>query len=351
METQAQVEQLTAQEAFPTGQPEPVLPDPAPNVKPRARWRRFFGWFWCSTEFSRTRSVLAAESAARRRFRTRARMATDFAERASEPQLSNGATNTDAVACELYRQSLYWAILAIKAPEVEDARPELRALLDAPDVRALLGDGPALELLETEDLTDLSGRPAQEQSRLLFTLREAAERALLLLEAPQHELSVLWLKRLVRSSIILIVLALCVVMAFAVRDLREQNADLALNKPWRASSNAVTGCGSPLQFCDDSPSYFFHTADEKDPWVEIDLEEAKDFSAVRLIARRDCCFERGLPLVVEVSLDQTKWKQVAKRTETYKSLKLEFPRQHARYVRVRAVGVTMLHLAAVRVLP
>lgn len=350
METQAQAQQLTAPEAIPTGQPEPVL-EPGPTVKPRARWRRFFGWFWCSTEFSQVRGALAGESAARRRFRTRARTASDFAERAAEPQLASGATNPDAVACELYRQSLYWALLALKAPEGTDARPDLRALLHAPDVRALIGDGSALELLETEDFTDLSGRTAEEQSRLLFTLRGAAERALLLLERPLHELDVLWLRRLVRSSIILIVLGLCVAMAFALGSLREQNSDLALNKPWHASSSAAAGCSSPLQYCDDSPSYFFHTAEERDPWVEIDLGDAKDFSAVRLINRRDCCRERGLPMVVEVSSDQAKWKQVARQTQAFRSLKLDFPRQHARYVRVRAVGTTILHLAAVRVLP
>jgi hypothetical protein len=350
METQAQTEQLTALGAIPTGQPEPV-PEPAPSAKPRSRWRRILGWFWCSTEFARARGALADESAARRRFRARARTASDFAERASEPQLSNGATNPDTVACELYRQSLYWAILALKAAEDEDARPNLRALLHAPEVRALLGDGPAFELLATEDFTDLTGLTAQEQSRLLFTLREAAERSLQLLEKPLHELNVLWLRRLVRSSIILIVLGLFVVFSFVLRDLREQRADLAMNKSWRASSSAATGCSSPLQSCDDSPSYFFHTADERDPWLEIDLGEPKDFSAVRLISRRDCCFERGLPLVVEVSNDQTKWKQVARQTETYRSVKLEFPKQHARYVRARAVGLTILHLAAVRVLP
>ena len=95
METHAPAEQLSAQQTAPTGEPERV-PEPSPRLVPRARWRRFFGWFWCSAAFAQARAALAEESEARRRYRTRARTARDFAERACEPQLRDGGTNPDA---------------------------------------------------------------------------------------------------------------------------------------------------------------------------------------------------------------------------------------------------------------
>jgi N-acetylgalactosamine 4-sulfate 6-O-sulfotransferase len=285
-------------------------------------------------------------------------MARDFAQRASEPQLADGATNPDAVACELYRQSTYWSLLALKSDEVSETLPSLSTLVRDPDVRALLAEAgsdssgsSALDLLHREDFGNLSERTAEEQSRLLFALRDSAERLLVLLERPENELRVPWLRRLLRIGAVLFALGMLLLMASAVRELREQRSDLAHNKHWRVSSSSITGCPSPQQYCDDSPSYFFHTSEEKDPWVEIDLQTPQVFSAVSIINRRDCCSERASPLVVEVSADQSKWKQVARREGGFRSWRVDFAPQRARYVRVRAVGRTQLHLAAVRILP
>lgn len=359
MEPQAPAEQLSAQETSPTVEPEPALAPPkAPGVTERARFRRMLAWFWCSSEFAALRTKLAQEPEARRRYRLRARAASEFAERACEPQLRDGATNPDAVACELYRQSVYWALLALSGASDPGGRPELSRLLRDAEVRALLGESdaaanpsPVLLLLEREDFVDLSERSAEEQSRLLFALRGTAERLLLLLEEPQSELYTLWLRRLVRVSASALALAAVLFLTFTISDLREQNADIAHGKAWRASSAAVTGCVSPLQFCDENPSFFFHTSEENDPWVELDLETPRDFSAVRIINRKDSYRERASPLVIEVSNDQSHWKQIARREGNFRSWRVDVGKQRARYVRVRLVGFKMLHLAAVRVLP
>lgn len=357
METQVAAEHLAAQEAVPTGQPGPA-PQPTPGLMPRARWRRVLGWFWCSTAFSEARSARARETEARRRFHARARTASDFAQRASEPRLAHDAMSSDAVACELYRQSVYWALLALKAQSSEGTRPDLASLLRDPGVRALLGKAdatsnanPALELLEREDLTDPSERTAEEQSRLLSVMRQASERLLLLLDRPRDELNALWLRRMVRTSIVFFVLGGLFLASLTVRNLREQSSDLAQSRAWRVSSSSVTGCASPQQYCDESPGFFFHTGEERDPWVELDLEAPRDFSALRIINRRDCCAERASPLVLEVSSDKEKWRQIARREGTFRSWRVDVGQQRARYVRVRAVGLKLLHLAAVRVLP
>jgi hypothetical protein len=356
METQASAGQLSAKEPALTEQPEPAAPVP-PRVIPRKRWRRFFGWFWCSSEFAEARAAFARQSDAERKYRARCEQAMTFARRASEPNLADGGGTPDAVACELYREAVYWALLALRADELgPSAKPTFTELFQEPRARALLGNAlsdtsPIRQLFSHLDLTDISERSAAEQSQALFLMRETAERLQLLVEQPQSRLGTLWLRRLVRVGVVLFVLGCLGAGAYTLRDLREQHADLAHDKSWRASSNAVTGCASPQQDCDDSPYFFVHTSEENDPWVEIDLQAPTDFSQVRVINRRDSYQERTSPIVLEVSSDQTHWKQIARHEGTFRTWKVDVGKQRARYLRVRAVGFKMLHLGGVRVLP
>ncbi|HWA72229.1 MAG TPA: discoidin domain-containing protein [Polyangiaceae bacterium] len=356
METQASAGQLSAKEPALTDQPEPAAPVP-PRVIPRKRWRRFFGWFWCSSEFAEARAALAKQSDAERRYRTRCKQAMTFARRASEPNFADGGGNPDAVACELYREAVYWALLTLRAHEFDSSvTPAFPELVEEPQARALLGKAlaetsPVRELFSRTDFVDISARTPAEQSQALFLMRETAERLQLLVEQPESRLGTLWLRRLVRVSVVFFVLGCLAASVFTLRELREQRADLAHGKNWRASSSAVSGCTSPQQDCDDSPSFFVHTSEEKDPWVEIDLETPTDFSSVRVINRRDSYQERTSPIVIEVSADQTHWKPIARHEGTFRTWKVDVGKQHARYVRVRAVGFKMLHLGAIRILP
>ncbi|MGC4091094.1 MAG: discoidin domain-containing protein [Polyangiaceae bacterium] len=142
-------------------------------------------------------------------------------------------------------------------------------------------------------------------------------------------------------------------MLFFTADWLEQKNDLAREKAWRASSSGAPGCNSPAQYCDENPGYFFHTVEEKNPWVEIDMGAPTSFSAVRVINRRDCCRERADPLVLESSDDQQKWKLLARHDGNFSSWKANFPATRARYLRVRIEkpGINILHLSGVRVLP
>lgn len=356
METQASAEQLGPQEPAPSDRLEPPAPVPA-RVIPRKRWRRVLGWFWCSSEFAEARGSLARRSDAERKYLARFEQAMAFARRASEPNFAEGGTNPDALACELYRQAVYWGLCALRAnvPSLSP-KPTFAELAEVPELRALLGkalaDGsPVRDLLAHTNLVDISARSGEEQSQALFSMRAAAERVQASLEQPEAALGALWLRRLVRVGVLFFVLGCVVVGGLLLKDLREQHADLAHDKSWRASSMAVAGCTSPQQDCDDSPSFFVHTSEEKDPWVEIDLQSPVEFSSVRVINRRDSYQERTSPIVIEVSDDQTHWKTVARHEGTFRSWKVDVGKQRARYVRVRAVGFKMLHLGGVRILP
>jgi len=113
---------------------------------------------------------------------------------------------------------------------------------------------------------------------------------------------------------------------------------------------AGTGCTSPRQVCPESPSYFFHTTDQNHPWVEIDLERKVRFSGVRVENRRDCCEERAVPLVVEAADESRKFRVLAQRDKSFDSWLASFPPTEARYVRVRILRPSLLHLGRVRVL-
>src|SRR5690606_38479561 len=107
-------------------------------------------------------------------------------------------------------------------------------------------------------------------------------------------------------------------------------------KPWTTSSAfAAVSCRSPAQKCPESPSFFFHTNDEDQPWVELDLGTAQRFSSVKVKNREDCCSERAVPLVVEVSSDGKQWKQLARKNEVFTTWTAEFSPVEGRWVRLR----------------
>jgi hypothetical protein len=117
-------------------------------------------------------------------------------------------------------------------------------------------------------------------------------------------------------------------------------ANLAKNKPWRTSSATL----GPFP-----PSLMFHTNFENGPWFEIDLEAPLPVQGVRIKNRSDCCGDRAIPLVVEVSLDRQRWQVVAGMGSAFAVWDPRFPPVTARYVRLRVGRESALHLEEVQV--
>jgi hypothetical protein len=125
--------------------------------------------------------------------------------------------------------------------------------------------------------------------------------------------------------------------------------DLAAGKPWRASSSLDT-CKPLEHSCTSTRTdIFFHTVEEAEPWLEIDLGRPTSFSVVDVTNRSDCCPDRAVPLAIEVSNDRTTWREVARRKETFSEWRAKFKSQQARYVRLRVLRRTLLHLEKVAV--
>jgi len=153
-----------------------------------------------------------------------------------------------------------------------------------------------------------------------------------------------------------LVLLVLLVLGFAevvvwVNAARQQQNELSAGKSWRLSSNyGLGGCSSPEQECPGNTGYFFHTGEnDHSPWIEFDLATLQQVSSVRVENRQDCCFERALPLAIEVSLDHKRWQEVARRDAEFSSWHASFEPVQARWLRLRVLKRSTLHLHSVRI--
>jgi hypothetical protein len=116
--------------------------------------------------------------------------------------------------------------------------------------------------------------------------------------------------------------------------------DLAEGQPWTASS------ALPAVF---TAKVVFHTKEELAPWFEIDLGHSKRVQKLYVKNRADCCQERAIPLVVELSNDRANWQMVARRDSPFLLWEPSFSPVDARYVRLRVLRFTAFHLEQVKV--
>jgi hypothetical protein len=137
--------------------------------------------------------------------------------------------------------------------------------------------------------------------------------------------------------------ALALLVAFGVSRL-VASKDLAAGRPLSASSVDPECPSAPV--CVD---ILFHTRDEVNPWVEIDLGAMKTVRRIEVANRLDCCQERAFPLVVELGNAQKAFVPVARRDTAFKTWSAKFPPRSARFVRLTVQKRTMFHLSELHV--
>ena len=122
--------------------------------------------------------------------------------------------------------------------------------------------------------------------------------------------------------------------------------NLAEGKPFRTSSmfSGWAACQADGACAD----LIFHTEEQMNPWVEYDLGAPKKIRKIEVKNRPECCHERAVPLVVEVSTDRNTWTEVARRDIEFSTWSASFPARTARYVRLRVARTTTFHLKGVR---
>lgn len=301
---------------------------------------RLAEWFWGGRKMAELEQQAAREDRRVQILVQRARLSAEVAARALKPGDSFVKGRAEAIACELYRQSIHWSL-------------EAQALARAADP-AVPGPGAevasAVEAELARTFVDFSTLAPAEQAEAARRLGSAANTLLGSAATTGREIDRVWLRRTLRMGLCLFVVVGGLTGWLIVRSRMEETKDLALGRPWRASSElSGAGCRSPAQTCSEGPDYFFHTQEEERPWLEIDLGVPQSISSVRVVNRKDCCRERATPLAVEVATAPNRFREVARFVEPITDRTLEFEPVPARYVRLRAVDKTFLHLSRVRV--
>lgn len=343
----------------PAAPPAPAAAAAAGSARPSA-FRRVIEWFWRGRAIAELvgSSVVVPQRA--RELERRARLYAELGRIALEPPGPLKHGSGEPAACELYRQSIYFALSSWQAASADPSAghdPNLYDLWQKTDQTLLLNaaaDPDALAEIESRvagaSFVDFAELDREEQHRLAWALRRFVSGLLASIDRAQVALDRLRIQRLYRVGLVLFLFVIAVPSAALFREWQERRGDLALDRPWKASSQSLPGCESPAQTCGQSSNFFFHTTEEESPWVMIDLGSKREFSEVIIENRSDCCPERAAPLVIEVGSDKNRWKQVASRPDVFSTWKASFSSVKERYVRVRATRKTILHLNRVRIL-
>ena len=102
---------------------------------------------------------------------------------------------------------------------------------------------------------------------------------------------------------VLVVMA-CGALALVLLARARGPAEVGVGARWVASSHVRksrrTGVLPRRGFFFSPPPYFFHTLDDEEPWLSIDLGKARTVTAVELRNRLDCCRDRALEVSVEL---------------------------------------------------
>jgi hypothetical protein len=310
------------------------------------RKRGLWQWLWRSAELAEARQAVREVPSDRREQLQRAATARELAARCVDPVDPLRAGPSLPLALSLYREAAYWA-LAAQGEQAPADLADAFARTPADLLEFAAGSAEGVKRLQTALLTKGFRETALDQPEQQRTDAQAADafvKALLdnQLGAEQRVGRAL-VQRSVRGVLALVLLCGLGFGAVSLVTSLTTKPDLAAGKPWRASSQNQ---GVPSA---SRGEYLFHTTDEDEPWFEVDLRKPTEFSLVEVMNRRDCCPDRAVPAVIEVSRDKQTWKEVSRRKETFSVWKARFAPVTARYVRVRVLRRSILHLAGVAV--
>ena len=313
---------------------------------------RLASWVFRTAEIRATRARIGA-AAEGRPLLQQARLLIEVARRVEHPVDGLPPGSRPALLVALYRDAVHAALLSVRRAADPDAgtdtgtsasaRRELETLWTDSQtlLRGAVGDQAELAAARTS----LCGPSLPDAVNLVRTEDGARARALALALVQQLSVDERCLDRLLtRRWALGGAFALLALTATLGGRVLLEGPDLAAGRPLRPSSVEPT-CAVPLQ----CGKVLFHTLEEENPWVEIDLGAIQAVRRVEVKNRTDCCWERVVPLVVEVSSDRAQWIEVARRDHEFIRWTASFSRRHARYVRLRVAALSTLHLEEIAV--
>jgi hypothetical protein len=311
-------------------------------MTPRETFGKIYEWLFRASAMNEARAVLLASDDVRGGAARQAKLLVEVARRVAEPveTLPNGSRS--AVLLGLYREAVGWALYAGR-PNGATSRPDLATLWNAEPPEHLLAAGkdPAtVESVKAALVDAPAPAPLDASEEQASRARAFTEALVWELDAPQRRVDRVLGQRWIR--VILAGIAL-IALVYGLRKLT-LGPNLAADRPFRTSSS-WSGCAADAS----CRGLLFHTDPENNPWAVVDLGAPKSIHRVEVTNRGDCCGERSVPLIVELSNDNVHWTEVAKREAEFSSWTAKFPRQTARYVKLRVPRQTVFHLEDVAV--
>jgi hypothetical protein len=259
------------------------------------------------------------------------------AQRVAELDEGSPPGSRPAVRLGLYRQAAYWTLVAIRRDDAQPPPDVAHAWsgADPERLRRAARDDVSLEtlkqLLADASRPDSLDVPEHEADRVGDFVQALLDQ----IDAPRRRVQRTLAKRWSR-------LALCAgLLVLAVLGVRRLvlEPNLLADRPFRLSSS-WSGCSQDPE----CPGLLFHTDAEQDPWVEFDLGARKSFHKLEVTNRTDCCSERTVPLVAEISDDRATWTEIGRRDAEFTTWVLTFSPKKARYLRLRIARHSTFHL-------
>ena len=334
----ANEENIVLPEAQPQAAAPEALPEKSVPTSPSAgKCKRILDWLLLPSALQKAREEDANVPEGRRAILAMARAHAELA----DALLDAGDNLYLAPILTLYREACLWLL----AKDEADKRSLVVALETSPELFLAHQEGtPAAglrNLLVMQFYLGADKAPTEELRHFGEMTRAAVRSTLDQLSAPEpnHHRTVLRKRRWrVAFASLILVAGLSSVFGFGI--ILFPPKDLALGQPWHTSSALSARFTAKIMF---------HTNEELNPWFEIDFGRPRSVHRLSVENRKDCCQERAIPLVVEISLDRSKWHQVARRDSPFDSWEPSFSPAEARYVRLRVLRFTALHLEHVSV--
>jgi hypothetical protein len=296
-------------------------------------------WFWRGSALRAATAQLQGPS---KRAFEQARLLREVVKQVAEPFDSVRGGHRPAVVLGLCREWVYWMLVDGSESGGPPALDLRSVWLEMSDERLRRAAGGEINLEAVRrTLVELSPQEALDVGdEDVARVRAFAESLYHELQAPFRRVDCIRRQRRLRMGA-LAVPALAVLLALHSLN---RGPNLIVGRTFQTSSaypgcSADTICGAQL----------FHTKEQDNPWVEFDLGAVKRVHIVELENRTDCCQERAIPLVIEVSTDHKAWKEVARQEEDFQEWEATFPRTPARYVRLRVPRKTVFHLHTVKI--